>query len=240
MEEKGKVADFYDKIWADMDAIGESRPRSRHYKIMHNLRKLGLKPGAKVLEIGCGVGSLSRMVLKVLNGTGKFVGTDISPKTIELMRKLFGGRNVEFVITDMTNFTSSEIFDFIIFPDVLEHIPIEQHQNIFKTIFKLSHENTVILVNNPDPFFIEWYHANNPDKLQIIDQPLHVDHFSELAYSNGFYIESITPYSLDFEIVEYQNIILRRKKKVTSPVPMNWFKKKFNFFMLKVYWVLGL
>lgn len=208
------VADFYDKEWAEYEAKGLSKPNSRHRTILKNLKRAGLKKSSSVLEVGCGVGSLSGLIIKYVT-SGTFTGADISPKTIELLRRKYKEfKHADFVVTDMSNFSYPKKFDFIVFPDVLEHIPVDAHDNIFKTLTQITHENSVILINNPEPFALEWITQNKPEQLQIIDQPLHVNHFANLAYKNGFYIESIVPYALHTSQYDYQNIIIKPKKPI--------------------------
>ena len=145
---------------------------------------------------------------------GKIVGADISNETIELNRKKYASvKNMEFHVSNMTDFMPNEIFDFIVIPDVLEHIPIEEHENIFRTIGKITNENSTLFINNPEPNLLAWYHKTQPETLQIIDQPLHINYLSKLIYEIGFYIESITPFAISFDVPEYQSIVCRRKSR---------------------------
>lgn len=210
------VAEYYNKVWAGIEKKTSNKPNARHYFIFKNLKKAGLKKNSKVLEIGCGSASLTHMIAGFVSA-GKIVGADISNETIALNRKKYSGyKNMEFHVSDMTDFTLNEKFDFIVIPDVLEHIPIEEHANIFRTINKVTSENATILINNPEPNLLEWYHKNNPDVLQIIDQPLHLNYLSKLIYDHGFYVESVTPYGISFDIPEYQSIISRKKSIITK------------------------
>lgn len=203
------VADFYDKMWDDYEKTNLSKPNSRHRTIFKNLKKAGMKTNSAILEIGCGIGSLSRLIIAYLSD-GFFAGADISPQTIEfLKRKYSGNHKVDFVVTDMADFKYGRKFDFVVFPDVLEHIPVEAHPAIFNTLKNLVHENSVVLINNPEPLALEWVHKHKPEWLQIIDQPLHVNHFAKLAYENGFYIERVEPYALHTDQFDYQNIVLK-------------------------------
>ncbi|MFM2306079.1 MAG: hypothetical protein RLZZ367_748 [Bacteroidota bacterium] len=211
-----EVAGFYDKEWADYEAKGLSKPNSRHRTILKNLKKAGLKPDSIVLEIGCGIGSLSGLIINYLSG-GFFAGADISPQTIAFLKKKYNSPGkTDFVVTDMTNFSYNRKFDFIVFPDVLEHIPVEVHPLIFNTLKGLVHDNSVILINNPEPLALEWVRENRKDLLQIIDQPLHVDHFAKLAYDNAFYIEKVEPYALHTQQYDYQNIVIKPKRALKT------------------------
>ena len=206
-----EVADYYNKVWAGIEKKSSNRPNARHYFTFKNLRKAGLKRTSKVLEIGCGSASLTQMIARFVS-SGKVVGADISNETIELNKRKYSSiKNMEFHVSDMTNFMPDEIFDFVVIPDVLEHIPLEEHGHIFNTIKKVTHENSTLFINNPEPNLLAWYHKTQPGTLQIIDQPLHLDYLSKLIYGIGFYIESVTPFAISFDVPEYQSIVCRRK-----------------------------
>jgi trans-aconitate 2-methyltransferase len=233
MEQPAQVASYYDKLWSEYDQTGASKPNARHYKIIKNLKSAGFKSGMKVLEIGCGVGSLSGMIIKALHGTGKFVGVDISSQTIELLKHRYKAANTDFRVTDMIDFSYPEKFDFIVFPDVLEHIPISSHDGIFKNLPQLCHPDTIIVINNPEPLMLEYVNLHRTDLLQIIDQPLHVDHICKLCYTNGFMIESITPYQLDRDQAEYQHIVIKMKSPLKVCTEQDIWTRKFHFLRLK-------
>jgi trans-aconitate 2-methyltransferase len=214
--DKEKVASYYDKFWEDHELKNISKPNSRHRTIFKNLKKEGLKPSSSVLEIGCGIGSLSRMLIKYLSA-GFFAGTDIAPQTIKLLKKVYPDRGkCDFVLTDMSDFAYPRKFDFIVFPDVLEHIPLEAHPNIFSSLKNLMHGDTIILINNPYPLSQEHVIEHRKELLQIIDLPLHVDHFAKLAYGHGLYIEKVEPYALWTTHYDYQNIVIKPKKALKA------------------------
>lgn len=215
-KDKEQVSAYYDQLWNEYEQTKLSKPNSRHRTIFKNLKRAGLQANSSVLEIGCGVGSLSGLIINYVTN-GFFAGADISAQTIGFLKNKYAANaHTDFVVTDMTDFTYSKKFDFVIFPDVLEHIPIATHSQIFKTLRHLVHEKSVILINNPEPFALEWVHAHRPDLLQIIDQPLHLNHFAQLAYENGFYIEKVEPYALHTVQFDYQNIIIKPKHALPS------------------------
>ncbi len=207
------VAEYYNKVWAGIEKKTSNKPNARHYYTFKNLKRAGLKKNSKVLEIGCGSASLTSMIAGYVS-SGKIVGADISNETIEMNKRKYAAvKNMEFYVSDMTDFNPSETFDIIVIPDVLEHIPVEEHENIFKTIQKITHDGSTIFINNPEPNLLAWYHKTKPELLQIIDQPLHINYLSKLIYDIGFYIESVNPFSISFDVPEYQSIVCRRKTK---------------------------
>ncbi len=213
MATKEQVKDYYDTFKEHQKQLGIN---IRHRTIFKNLKNAGLKPNSNVLEIGCGIGTVSNLILKYI-ADGNFVGLDISPESIN-MAKTFNAfhKNAEFMVNDMSNFTHKTKFDFIVFPDVLEHIPVEQHANIFETVSKLSSDKAVILINIPEPNYLNWVRANDPKKLQIIDQSLSMQDLLNNSYPFGFKLHSMNPYSLHYDVNDYLSIVLKKDPSVKT------------------------
>ncbi len=216
MTTKIEIEDYYNKTWKDLDDQGLTKPNPRHLVILDKLKKNGLKRNSKVLEIGCGIGTLSNLLAGYLTN-GKIIAVDISPETIELAKHKFKSRNnLEFQVSDMSDWSNKNTFDVIILPDVLEHIPLEQHDNLFSKIGKVSHVNTRLLINIPHPKALEYIIENRKELLQIIDIPIHTNVLSQNAANHGYYIESIESYSIGFDAEDYQFIHLRRNDFVKN------------------------
>lgn len=213
MATKEQVKDYYDTFKAHQKQLGIN---IRHRTIFKNLKNAGLKPNSNVLEIGCGIGTVSNLILKYIT-EGSFVGLDISPESIN-MAKNFNAfhKKAQFLVNDMSNFTHTTKFDFIVFPDVLEHIPVEQHANIFETVSKLSSDKAVILINIPEPNYLNWVRENDPKKLQIIDQSLSMQDLLNNSYPYGFKLFSMNPYSLHYDVNDYLSVILKKDLSVKT------------------------
>ena len=123
---------------------------------------------------------------------GKFTGCDISPHSIKFANELYANDNISFIVDDMSNFSSNIVYDFIVFPDVLEHIPEDQHSKLFENVAKVSSPDAKVLINIPEPHALNWTRANRPEILQIIDQSLSMqDLLNNTLKSNDKYHEWI-------------------------------------------------
>ncbi len=91
-EQSKQVGEYYDKLWDEYEQTKLSKPNSRHRTIFKNLKKAGLQSNSSVLEIGCGIGSLSGLIINHLSN-GFFVGADISSQTIGFLKKKYADRN---------------------------------------------------------------------------------------------------------------------------------------------------
>lgn len=228
------VSSYYDNYWSTFENKQETKPNLRHRKIIHELNKLGLNKNSNILEIGCGGAVLTNLISKKVT-KGKIVGVDISKETIEYNKiKFKNKKNIFFEISDMTDFSHELKFDFVVFPDVLEHIPIEAHSNIFYNLKNSCHDDTVIFINIPEPNHLEWLIKYKPELLQLIDQPLHVYPFSKAIYENNFYIVSINSYSLWASVNDYQMMVVKPKTDLVTVSK----KSKLKIFIDRIYYRL--
>lgn len=217
---KEQISGYYDGFSDHLKKIGIN---IRHRTIYYNLRKFGLKNNHQVLEIGCGIGQVTGLIAKYLK-FGSIRSVDISPTNIEnAKRRLAGFANIEFTVTDMTDFKSEKKYDFVVLPDVLEHIPFEQHKNLFAVIAAHTHPNSSVFINIPSPHFQDYLSKAKPEMQQIVDLALHGDLLYPVFYQNGFYIHSLRTYSLAVEECDYQQIVLRKKKILER---VRYFSKK--------------
>jgi 2-polyprenyl-3-methyl-5-hydroxy-6-metoxy-1,4-benzoquinol methylase len=210
---KEQVKEYYDTFKEHQKKLGIN---IRHRTILKNLKNAGLKPDSNVLEIGCGIGTVSHLILKNIP-QGSFVGLDISSESIKMAQQFNAfHKKAEFFVDDMSHFTHKTKFDFVVFPDVLEHIPVEQHANIFKTISELTTPNATVIINIPEPNYLNWVRANDPSKLQIIDQSLSMQDLLNNSYPYGFKLYSMNPYSLHFDVNDYLAIVLKKNMTVKN------------------------
>lgn len=218
-ESKDNIVSYYDQFADKQEVTGIN---SRHLQILDKLVNAGLKPHHRVLEVGCGIGTVSHLLASYLK-SGEVLAVDISPESIKKAQDLWKEQmNLRFEVSDMSDFhKEDETFDFFVFPDVLEHIPVDQHPPLFKTVRKHAHEDSVIFIHIPAPRFLEWMIQNEPEKLQVIDQPLDSGDLIKSISTAGFYLEKMETYSIFYEEKDYQYFVLRSAKDLTSTHSLN-------------------
>ncbi|MCO4806522.1 MAG: class I SAM-dependent methyltransferase [Flavobacteriales bacterium] len=211
-----KVAEFYDGYSDRQQSAGINR---RHWSIDQWLVRFGLQDDQNVLEIGCGVGTMTKLLCdRVVNG--RILANDISAKSVELARaELSNYKNVEFIVGDMVRLDIDEKFDVILLPDVLEHIPISDHPALFKKLASLLSPTGMIVIHIPDPNYLAWRYTqeNDKDKMQIIDQSIYTDQLTADLYPTGLYITHLETYNLHVENGDYQIIQVRKSKPTEYP-----------------------
>ncbi len=209
-----KVAEYYDDFSVRQLKAGIN---NRHISIAYHLKKNGLKKNCSVLEIGCGIGTVSELILRELSTNSRFYGVDISPRSITIAKMLETKyKNAFFETRDLTQEKLDLSFDCIVLPDVIEHIPLELHTLLFRNIYKMLNDEGFVFIHIPHPNYLEWQINNKNDELQIIDQPIHTDLLVKSVYPVGFYIHYINSYSVYSSNPDYQIIVLKKKLQSTE------------------------
>ena len=206
MKSKKDISQFYDEY---VDNQKKMAYNERHICLYKKLKQLGLNHNSSILEIGCGIGVISSLIAKTVT-SGKIISLDISPKSIADAKGL-GIKNAEFIVSDAAAFSFEKTkFDFITLFDVLEHIPIDQHGEVFHNIAKHMNNETVLFINIPNPLYLEYIIQNRPQLLQIIDQPLPADLIMKNAYNSSLELFFFQTHSVFVEN-DYQMMLFRKK-----------------------------
>jgi ubiquinone/menaquinone biosynthesis C-methylase UbiE len=90
------------------------------------LRRLGIREGMRVLDLGCGAGDVSMLAAEMVGPTGSVVGIDQSAAAVakaEARVRDSGYQQISFCISSVEKFFSAEPFDVVIGRFVLIHQP---------------------------------------------------------------------------------------------------------------------
>ena len=79
-EEQDKVVRFYDQFAEKQEKTGIN---SRHLSILDKAKQAGLKSNHRILEVGCGIGTVSHLLATQVP-QGKLLAVDISPEKSEI------------------------------------------------------------------------------------------------------------------------------------------------------------
>ncbi len=214
--DKHAVRKFYNDYVPRQRSVGIN---IRHLTILKKLKKAGLHRSASVLEVGCGIGTLTSLLAKVVT-KGTIVATDISDESVAIAKAdLKAFRNIEFVAADVSDLEDHRQYDLIVMADVIEHIPLEMHGPMFRKLSAMMHKDSVVAINIPFPPFNKWAMENTPEKMQIIDQAVHTNELLSAVYPAGLHLNHLETYSLWNLPLDYQWIILHKNERVESFAP---------------------
>ena len=60
----------------------------RHRRIFKTLKKFGIRPTDNILEVGCGIGTVSSLIIPH-NRKGHYTAVDISPESIAIAKQQY-------------------------------------------------------------------------------------------------------------------------------------------------------
>jgi SAM-dependent methyltransferase len=113
-----------------------------------------------VLEVGCGFGRITKILLSAFPEITKYVAVDLSPEQIENAKNYImdadKGELVRFVVSDIQSLEMDSKYDLVIAPEVLLHILPSEIKAVTAKMAVWSRRN---IVN------IDWYEDVPPPKV---------------------------------------------------------------------------
>ena len=166
-----------------------------------------LKPGAKVLDIGCGTG---KPVALFLAEKGHHVtGIDLSEKMIEIANNNMI-RNADFQCTDFFDFETSKTFDGILAWDSFFHFPKSKQEMIYPKVAKLLNPGGYLLFTHGD---IEDEHTSPMMGQEFYYSAIPKEKIADLLSENGLEIEFMIKDFIEKE-TDRGLVVLAKKMKI--------------------------
>ena len=120
---------------------------AQNNKIQHIIKKLNIQPNQKILDIGCGWGSLAIDIAKSTNCevTGITLSENQFVYCVKKAKELNMENQIKFKLTDYREL--NEKFDRIVSVGMFEHVGRKFYKKFFKQIEKLLTNNGVSLIH---------------------------------------------------------------------------------------------
>ncbi len=126
--------------WKGADTLD----RAQENKLELICRKLYLKPGMRVLDIGCGWGPFGKYAAEKYDV--QVVGMTVSKEQVELGRKLCSGLPVEFRLMDYRSM--NEKFDRIVSVGMIEHVGYKNYSKFFEIANRCLKDEGLFLLHS--------------------------------------------------------------------------------------------
>jgi len=125
--------------------VGEAKnlDEAQEAKLDLVCKKIGLKVGQRILDIGCGWGSFVKYAAEKYRVQA--VGVTVSKEQAELGKKLCAGLPIEILLTDYRNITGQ--FDHIVSLGMFEHVGYKNYQTYFKVVAEHLKDNGLFLLH---------------------------------------------------------------------------------------------
>ncbi|WP_034630143.1 class I SAM-dependent methyltransferase [Desulfotruncus alcoholivorax] len=115
------LKDYFDQMSAKWDSIMGPEVSQKLQEIVH---ECGIAKGARVLDVACGTGILTPILLNCVGKQGKVTGIDFAPKMIDIAKAKNNEPNVSFVVADVEDLPfDDDSFDYVFCNGALPHFP---------------------------------------------------------------------------------------------------------------------
>lgn len=193
--EQEEVSSFYDNFAHEVLVNDLKRINKRQKKAMDFCRSY-LRPSDSVLEIGTGAGIITRFLCE---NVAMVTSIDISAENIRIAKLVCESFNVDFIVSDMLNEGLSSAmkglsFDVIVLIDVIEHIPLDQHEKLFDRMTGLLRENGRIILTFPSTGYQDYLRSKKPEALQVIDENVHLGEMFTYPHLRPVYLRYVDVY----------------------------------------------
>jgi SAM-dependent methyltransferase len=183
---------FYDAFGLETGLDGWRHPNWRHERLRLELvEQLAGARGLRILDIGCGAGIMS----SYLCAYGSVTGIDLSGPAIELAQLV--EPRAEFKVGTLAGVHNGTSYDLVTLFDVLEHVPTADRGSLFSDIRRSLAPGGHVLLSTPHPEYTRWLHAERPDLMQIVEDPVHLSDVIDLANEIGLTVVSYKSYWVD-------------------------------------------
>jgi cyclopropane-fatty-acyl-phospholipid synthase len=125
------------------DSDAKNLDEAQEHKLEMVCQKLMLKPGMRVLDVGCGFGSFAKYAAEKYGVN--VTGITISEEQSALARELCKGLPVEILIKDYREIVGS--FDRIVSIGMMEHIGLKNQRIYFEKMKSLLKQDGIFLVH---------------------------------------------------------------------------------------------
>jgi cyclopropane-fatty-acyl-phospholipid synthase len=125
--------------WKDARDLNEAQEK----KLELICRKLYLKPGMRMLDIGCGWGAFGKYAAERYKV--EVVGITVSKNQVALGRELCSGSPVEFRLMDYRRLDGT--FDRIVSVGMMEHVGYRNYRTFFKVANKCLNDDGLFLLH---------------------------------------------------------------------------------------------
>jgi len=169
-----------------------------------------------ILILGCGSGETAFHIATKVTAGARILAVDISAAALEIASKLFSHERIEYRHGDAIEQTLDSKWDYVVLPDVYEHIPRERRTALHARLNSLMHKDGAVLLTVPSPAKQAFLRASGTG-LQPIDEIVTLEDLVELATEIHGVITYFNVISV-WERNDYIHAIIQRGGDQTGPI----------------------
>jgi ubiquinone/menaquinone biosynthesis C-methylase UbiE len=109
------------------------------------LKEVGIQPGSHVLDYGCGIGSYTTPIAKIVGEKGKIYALDIHPLAVQKVQKIASTKkisNIETIQSDCQTGLPEKSIDVVLLYDILHEL--SEPDKVFKELHRILKANGIL------------------------------------------------------------------------------------------------
>lgn len=188
MDKITSTREFFDQLADDWDENTHHDPS----KLDIIVSILGLKPGDRVLDVGCGTGIMIPHIRRYLRGEGVIVAVDVSERMIDIAKEKFPPDeypDVKLIRADINEMTISDEYDAILCYSCFPHLK-DQPKAVRHLSGGLRDEGRLIIAHSESRDSINDMHKNAGDAVSSDYLPTS-EEIAEMMKRSGLDIKRI-------------------------------------------------
>lgn len=195
-------------------------------------RKIGLKPGMTVLDIGCGWGSFAKYAAEKYGA--RVTGITVSKAQVELGRKLCKGLPVKFQLIDYRDIKGK--YDRVVSLGMFEHVGYKNYRKYMEIVHRVLKDNGIFLLHTIGGSIS--VKSNNPWTEKYIFPNSMIPSASQIskAYEGLFVMEDWHNFGADYDktLMAWHNNFNKgwEKLKIKHKKYDERFKRMWNYYLL--------
>jgi 2-polyprenyl-3-methyl-5-hydroxy-6-metoxy-1,4-benzoquinol methylase len=228
MGDKSNTKEYYDDFSRRV-LVQDFRYLNLRHEAIKSLYRRYVPRGARVLDIGCGVGILARYLQQIASFV---LAVDISEENVRIAREYAASDRCEVrvldVITQAGELQSLGTFDMAVMPDVIEHIPKEDYARLFQSIESVLSPGGRIILTFPSPEMQTYLEREKPEALQLHEEKIELADILAATTLKPIYFH----YKSIFSPNDYVHLVLTTQRDFSphpSKVsPLRWMVRRWK------------
>lgn len=192
-------------------------------------KKLDLKPGMKVLDIGCGYGSMAKHLADKYKV--KVIGVTLSEEQKKYADEKFSHPNVKILLKDYRHINDK--FDRIFSVGMFEHVGRKNYHEYYDKCYELLKDDGIMLIHTVGCSYPKW-DAENCFLMTYIFPEAELPHLSNLTgeFADKWHLEDMQNFGLSYAktLRKWRNKIGNWENLDKYPVR---FKRMWHFYLLE-------
>ena len=194
-------------------------------------RKLHLEPGVKILDIGCGWGTLSNYL--VTNYDVEVVAITISKEQFKYCQEKYNNSKLEFKLQDYRDIDGD--FDRIVSVGMFEHVTSANYDTYFRACQRVLKPNGLILLHTitgdkshspggGNPFIMKYIFPNSqlPSLSQIMGAVAYKFTVDDVQNFGLYYAKTLEKWRDNFDTVKINHILSKHNKSIGESFIRMW------------------